>query len=528
MGRLKKISIVLNTLRFMKPKQVYYQLYYRFRNKFGKSDFIKKLQSEARQLEFTEGIINPVSFRNENEFFFLNKSNRFGNEIDWNYSGYGKLWTYNLNYFDFLNQEGLTSESGMRLIRDYIAKDHILKDGKEPYTISLRGINWIRFLSNFEIKDHEIDQILYNHYLHLYNSIEYHILGNHLLENGFSLLFGAYYFKDEIFLKKAEKIISNELREQILSDGAHFELSPMYHQIILHRTLDCLNLVQNNHFKKDKSKDLMISTAVKMLQWLEAITYENGNIPMVNDSTFSIAPTTQELRNYARRIGLDWRKGNLTDSGYRKWTSEKYELLIDVGRIGASYIPGHAHADTFNFELTVSGNAFIVDTGISTYEKNSIRQSERSTHAHNTVEINGTNSSIVWGGFRVAQRAGIINFEEDENMISAEHNGYRKFGMKHKRTFLRSPEYLLIKDELIGKSDVSSIAFLHFHPLIKEIRIERNKLFFDEGKMSIQFEGEDLFIHLESYKYCKGFNTTVEAKVVKVNFVKSLQTQFNL
>ena len=65
------------------------------------------------------------------------------------------------------------------------------------------------------------------------DNIEYHILGNHLLENGFSLFFGAYYFQDEKFYVKAKKILTDELDEQILEDGAHFELSSMYHQIML-------------------------------------------------------------------------------------------------------------------------------------------------------------------------------------------------------------------------------------------------------------------------------------------------------
>lgn len=37
--------------------------------------------------------------------------------------------------------------------------------------------------------------------------------------------------------------------------------------------------------------------------------------------------------------------------------------------IGPDYIPGHAHADTFNYELRIDGVPFIVDTGISTYNK---------------------------------------------------------------------------------------------------------------------------------------------------------------
>ena len=33
-------------------------------------------------------------------------------------------------------------------------------------------------------------------------------------------------------------ILNSQLKEQIMIDGAHFELSPMYHQHISHRLLD--------------------------------------------------------------------------------------------------------------------------------------------------------------------------------------------------------------------------------------------------------------------------------------------------
>ena len=36
-----------------------------------------------------------------NKFTFLNQSIDFKN-IDWDYNEYGKLWTYNLNYMDYL------------------------------------------------------------------------------------------------------------------------------------------------------------------------------------------------------------------------------------------------------------------------------------------------------------------------------------------------------------------------------------------------------------------------------------------
>ena len=44
------------------------------------------------------------------------------------------------------------------------------------------------------------------------------------MENGFSLLFGSYYFQNNKFYKKSKTSYS-QLNEQILRDGGHFELS---------------------------------------------------------------------------------------------------------------------------------------------------------------------------------------------------------------------------------------------------------------------------------------------------------------
>src|SRR5690606_27785019 len=96
--------------------------------------------------------LRPVSFQGKT-FEFLNRPVSFEHSIDWNYSLEGKLWTYNLNYFDYLLQPGMTSDQGLVLIRDFIRKMDRCTDGLEPYPISLRSINWIKFLCIHRIQD---------------------------------------------------------------------------------------------------------------------------------------------------------------------------------------------------------------------------------------------------------------------------------------------------------------------------------------------------------------------------------------
>jgi len=408
----------------------------------------------------------------------------------------------------------MSIDNGVELINNFINNDEFLKDAKEPFPISLRTINWVKFLSFNTINDPNINNSLYRYYIILLDNLEYHLLGNHLLENGFSLLFGAYYFNDEKLYLKAKKILKYELDEQILNDGAHFELTPMYHQIILFRILDCINLVQNNNFKNQDLLELLKNKASIMLGWLKNITYINGNIPLLNDSTNKIAPTSKELFDYAKRLKVKIENKELKESGYRKITNDNYECVIDIGNIGPDYIPGHAHSDTFNFELQVKSKAFIVDTGLSTYETSNRRTLERSTSSHNTVEVNSKNQSEVWAGFRVATRAKIIDLTENSNFIEATHDGYKKDNIFHTREWSFEENKIIIKDSLSKSAD--AVFRLHFHPSITKQEII-NKIFV-----------EDYDLEFINYNYSSEFNKEIKSIAVEVKFTNILKVEIHI
>ncbi|MHB1107278.1 MAG: heparinase II/III domain-containing protein [Lutibacter sp.] len=523
-----KISLLFNTIKYLRLKQLEYRLFYGVRNRFFKKNYDKLVTSEVTPLNWENSFYYPVSYIGEKNFSLINLEYTFENEINWNITNFGKLWTYNLNYFDFLNQEHIKTEEGLNLINDYIKNDLGLKDGKEPYPISLRGVNWIKFLSKNKIVDEGINQGLYNHYQILANNIEYHLLGNHLLENGFSLFFGACYFKDEVLYSKATKILIAELKEQVLKDGAHFELSPMYHQIVLHRILDCIQLVELNVWKQDNLLSQLKDTASKMLSWLEAITFNGGTIPMANDSAYGIAPTSNQLFEYAKKIGIHWAPLKLSDSGYRMFKSKIYELFVDVGDVGPTYQPGHVHSDTFSFELQVNKKPVIVDPGISTYEKNAKRQLERETASHNTVKIGSQEQTQVWGGFRVAKRAKIVKLKEEENLVEATHNGYRNKGILHTRKFIVKEDRVVINDSLSKETNEVQIAFFHLHPNVKNLKIGENEIELCDENIRMRFSENLIKIEKETYEYALGFNKTTQAQKIKVHFKTTLETQIYL
>jgi hypothetical protein len=527
---MSEIFLLLRTVRYLKLKQIAYRLYYAFRKKY--QDFVRfnhkfNLYRKGKPLVFTPIIPNSESFK-ANTFTFLNRSISFSDRIDWDYMDNGKLWAYNLNYFDFLNQKGMTPKIGQSLMYLFIDQLKELKNANEPYPTSLRGMNWVKFLSIHNLEVKSLDRFLYSQYRILLDNLEYHILGNHLLENGFSLLLGGYYFKgNELYLKGVE-IMSIELREQILSDGAHFELTPMYHKIILHRLLDSYNLIINNRdvYEDKVFEEFLLATAEKMLGWLEKVTFKNGTTPRVNDSTEKIAPDSSQLFEYAKSLNINWKKTELSDSGYRLFENNNLELFVDYGEIGPSYIPGHAHSDTFNFVLNFEGNPIIVDPGISTYDVGPRRQRERSTSSHNTVRYGKVDQTEVWGGFRVGRRANALITSESSNSITGYHKGYSKYGVFHQRHFELNDNTVTILDKMVTKRKLlgKSSAYFHFHPNIKVIMTE--KKVHVEG-VEISFEGA-ISTRIKEYTYAHGYNLTESAKVVEVIFKDELKSNITL
>lgn len=511
-----RIATLFQTVRYLKPIQVFHRITNQVKKIMPeKVNWHEPIDIQSINLHFESSIPTPDSNK-DYSFRFLNLEMDFKGDIDWNFLEYGRLWSYNLNYFEYINQKDITCERGQQLIESFIQQLPNCRVGLEPYPLSLRSINWIQFFIKFG-SNPMFDSILYKQLILLSHKKEYHLLGNHLLENGFALLFGSYYFNDAKLYKEAKRILIPELEEQILSDGAHFELSPMYHSIMLFRLLDCYNLVKNNNLFEKELEPVLSDKISLMMSWINSMTFRNGNFPLMNDAAFKIAPTTQKLNDYALRLGLSIsNKIKFKESGYRKISNNKFELIVDVGKIGPDYQPGHAHADTFNFEMHVNGRSVIVDTGTSTYEVNNQRFYERSTIAHNTVVVNQQDSSKVWGSHRVGRRANVRIIREDDSMVLASHNGYADQKTIHYRSFGINDEIVTIVDEINGVGT----AYFHFNP-DEKIEVFNNRIKGADFEFDFEFEKK---IDIIESTYAPEFNTIIQNKCVCVFFSEKLIT----
>ena len=473
----RKIENFLYTVVHLKPRQVVYQVWRRLYK-----PSLKRVEAPAFQL--LEGFVAPIpKYRccEGNKMTFLNITDTFSS---WNETKHGMLWAYNLNYFDWLGQEGMSGEDGIKWIDKFIKEvmgERLEKNNMEaaatltanrstlnslsmdPYPIALRSINWIKFLTlHPEYQTKSRLDALYSQVLLLRRKLEYHLLGNHLLEDAYALFMAAVFFQDQRLFRFASCFLRKQLEEQILPDGAHYEQSPMYHCILLERLLDCINLVRSSIFNfqflifnfQFSIFNFQLLYASRMLGHLESIVWSDGSIPLLNDSAYGIAPTPKQLFDYARRLEIKWEPLAMQECGYRKMTSTRMEAIVDIGNITATYQSGHTHADTFNYVLNIDGKPFVVDTGISTYNKTARRQYERSTAAHNTVGVGECDSSRVWGGFRVGRRCHTEITEITDDMIVARHNGFEK---PCYRTFRMDSEAFVVEDRYDGEA----ISYVH-------------------------------------------------------------------
>lgn len=506
-----KLSFILHTIWHLRPIQIAYQL----KNRLYRPVFkLYSCNEPVKACRYTAFIPKYQSYKHD-EFSFLNISSPF---YAWNCTRNGQLWAYNLNYMDWLMQIGMSREEGSRWIDDFIDAIAENKTGLAPYPTALRGINWIKFISVYQdtVSKNQLirwNGSLYSQYRLLIKRLEYHLLGNHLLEDAFSLFIASIYFSDKGFYAKSCDLLFRELNEQVLPDGAHYELSPMYHCILLDRLLDCYNFVVNNNRFPDQNRivSLLKEKAIAMLGHLQSMLFADGACPLFNDSARGIAPAPQELFAYARRLGLQWQPLEMKDCGYRKLSNKHLEVFVDIGNIMASYQPGHTHADTFNYELRINGEPFIVDTGTSTYEKTARRQYERSTIAHNTVSVNGTDSSEVWGGFRVGRRAKVCLAEDAQNRITAEHDGFRH--CRHFRSFEMDDEEFVITDRL--SASIPSKNYIHLAPNVKVLSISKTHIVTSCGTITIK--GAES-VEISQEKVSMEYNRFAESLVVAMTF----------
>ena len=470
-----RISLYWHTLRHLRPVQLFGRLWFRCYR--PRPDLSPAPQLRARTGGWQPPIAREPSLLAADTFHFLSVSGRLS-ELGWDNPQADKLWRYNQHYFDDLNARNARERSAWHqaLLADWQRTNPPGQgSGWEPYPLSLRIVNWVKYALGGHALPADCIHSLAIQARWLAKRLEWHLLGNHLLSNAKALVFVGCFFSGkeaEAWLARGLRILEAQLAEQILPDGGHFELSPMYHALVLEDVLDLINVLRCHGMDAQVARLDLEVRARAMLAWLHAMSHPDGNIAFFNDAATGIAALPAELDDYADRLGVRVptavERQHLQSSGYLRLADDQAVLLLDVAPVGPDYQPGHAHADTLGFELSLFGQRVLVNSGTSCYGIGVERHRQRGTAAHNCLVVANTNSSEVWHGFRVARRAHPRDLDVDleRGHVACSHDGYLNVlspGTVHRRQWTLGKHSLVISDTLTPNAHPAK-AFFHLHP----------------------------------------------------------------
>ena len=139
---------------------------------------------------------------------------------------------------------------------------------------------------------------------------------------------------------------------------------------------------------------------------------------------------------------------------------DRISVLFDCGPLGFGPIAAHGHADALSFTLKAFGEDILVDPG--TYDYFTFSQWRtyfKSTIAHNTIEVDGQDQSVMLGLFLWGKRAEArcLDWQPADNggLVKGEHDGYSRLQdpVLHRRTLQLDGKRraLDITDELMAK-----------------------------------------------------------------------------
>ncbi len=396
------------------------------------------------------------------------------NRADWNLAGEPLLWRFHLHYWDWAwGLVGEPKQTNARALFGMLWRSwhSAVLPGRgvpwHPYPAALRAWSFCG-LHHDLVAGTEIEEPfllgLAAHAGFLRHHLERDVGGNHLIKNLKALAGLAVFFADDRLLERALVDLDRQLQVQVLADGGHYERSPAYHCQVLADVVDIANLLAAD--QRIPPPDLLL-TIRRMRRWLGGVLTPDGQVPLLNDgfpvSGELVAAVQPAMPSLGPLLVLP-------DTGLVRAACGGWHLLADVGLPCPNELPAHAHADTLGCLVYVDGEPLLVDTGTSSYAPGPVRSRERSTAAHNTVEIDGSNSTEVWGEFRAGRRARVHDVVTGAHAgtvtIEATHDGFRALPGRphHRRRWSLSEHGLEVDDTITGRGHHSVVVRWHLPP----------------------------------------------------------------
>lgn len=322
-----------------------------------------------------------------------------------------------------------------------------------------------------------------------------------------------------LWRKKGLDILLEQLPIHVRADGVYFEQTTYYHRYTADFYTHLLALARASNLKLPRETEDRFARA---LDYLMLSTRPDGRSPLIGDDDGGQLIRLGEraaddfrdtLANGATLFGRsDWkfvageaaaetlwllgpeglasydeieshppapRSSAFAESGYfvmrDGWSNQSSFVMTDCGPHGVSSC-GHSHADALSFEFAAEGETWLVDPGTFTYTGDArLRDSFRSTEAHNTVTIDKEPQSVPAGPFswkRIAKPAAREFISGSGfDYFEGSHDGYERLSdpVTHTRSLIfvkaagsELPSYLIARDRFKARGSHHYRAAYHF------------------------------------------------------------------
>ncbi len=415
-----------------------------------------------------EPVMRSADRLTRRRFLYLGRQADFAAGIRWRDPDASPLWLFQLHHLGSVVDLGLVGrwDQARKILRSWAGIYRKTWDevAWHPHAVSIRLSNLCLAAGHggsFDRLGPLGFELAAVHAAFLVKHVERDVGGHHLIDDAWALLLAGRCLSGPlapVLEKTARRILHAEIPRQVLADGGHCELSPMYHVAVMHRLAQVGALLGG----EDRLVAEGIAPALRrMTSFLRGITCPDGDIPLLGDSARGFAPHPQRILGVVRWLGSRWpelgwgqpdgpvtggsaprvgRKGDVhaarrrtarrvaagpaslvrsfPDAGLHVLVGRRIWCIVDAGRTCADHLVGHGQADTFTVEVWVDGERVVCDPAVHEYS-GPWRYWGRSSRAHSTVTIDDADTSEVYGSFRTGARARVLQTQLGSNSVIA-------------------------------------------------------------------------------------------------------------
>ncbi len=474
-----------HTLKNLKFCQIFNYLFKKKSEKLKPKE-IQNISALAENLRNNFSVLNDSE--KQIEFSFFNQPISIDlNDIGWLHNDFKgiaeKHWLKELNSFEWIDNKKETKLNNNQIsyiVLSWIAKNNNeLSETWESNTLSKRIFSWVKWVKNNKIKPEILSIVKISIYLQLKRlCFDFDdSLGNELLENFKGFIAGCSYLIDskqyfdnvlEYQLSIVLKSIKEQINEQILKDGAHFERSPMYHLFMLDNIKEirkiALFLSEQRFLLPEILENSLKIVALcdekipLMTEWLKIMTMPDGEVVQFNDST-RLKGISSKFDNFTKLFDI---------SGFFVKHNNDYSFILSCGAPSPTYLPEHSHCDILSYEFAIGDKRLIIDSGCNGYDNETLRQMCRETEAHNLPMIQGQEQSDIWGVNYFGKRARILKRKYIESESKLELVIEDQFRQIIQRDIIFSKKHIIINDSLKKRRiNGNFITLIHLAPGIE-------------------------------------------------------------